>query len=94
MELAAIIGAAGSFLTAVGVLITCVYSVRNHNRIGNVSDAIEGVRKEVVTGNANTAGDLLVQNEGRRIAESVPHDLRTTDQQHYVDKVPNEPPKQ
>lgn len=52
---------------------------------------MDAVHEEIKTGNTNTMGMLAVQDEGRRIETKVPHDERTTNQQHYVDQVPAEP---
>jgi hypothetical protein len=78
------IAAISALLSAIGILVAIVLTFRNHG-------AIKAIGEKVDTGNTNTLGMLGAQTEGRRIQTAVPRDQRTSDQQHYVDQVPNEP---
>ena len=73
------IAAFGTLVTAAGVIVTAILSIRSTRRLA-------ALHEEVKTGNTKTIGLLSVETEGRRIQRDIPRAERTSDEQHYADQ--------
>jgi len=83
-EVAQVVGACASLLTAIAVIIGFAGIAR---RADKLDKSLDRVHSEVKTGNGKTIAMLADATEGRRVRSDVPVGERTESEQHYVDSL-------
>lgn len=83
-ELAPVLAALATLVTAAGVFVNAVATAR---RDAALARKVEAVHDEVVTANGRTLGALADAREGRRIEADVDRSERSHAEQGYVDRL-------
>lgn len=88
--IASVVSDISSAVTAVVAVLVFVTALRAKRGVDAVAEKASEIHREVKTQNGLTIAALQDRAEGRRIEADIPHDARTSSEQHYVEQL-NDP---